>query len=129
MLGVRMDSVLLEPKPQIPTCLSLIHGHPFSLAFPPTVCASLFPQHRVPRTESQSTCSSCRRDSPPLQKSSARKPGVEGPGMSAKLRGAEPEPLEPSEAPSLETQRARCNTLEVSLRVWVMVWFGRYSTC
>lgn len=44
--------------------------------------------------------------------------------MSAKLRGAEPEPLEPSEAPSSETQRTRCNNLEASLRVWVMVWFG-----
>lgn len=42
--------------------------------------------------------------------------------MSAKLRGAESEPLEPSEAPSLGAQWMRWNTLEASLRVWVMVW-------
>lgn len=41
--------------------------------------------------------------------------------MSAKLRCAESEPLEPSEAPS--SQWTRCNTLEASLRVWVMAWF------
>lgn len=43
--------------------------------------------------------------------------------MSAKLRGAESEPLEPSEAPSSRAQWTRWNTLEASLRVWVMVWF------
>lgn len=43
--------------------------------------------------------------------------------MSAKLQGAEPELLEPSEAPGSEAQRARCSTLEASLRGWVMIWF------
>lgn len=43
--------------------------------------------------------------------------------MSAKLRGAESEPLQPSEVPSVGAQWTRCNTLEASLRVWVMVWF------
>lgn len=43
--------------------------------------------------------------------------------MSAKLRGAELEPLQPSEVPSLGAQWTRWNTLEASLRVWVMVWF------
>lgn len=44
--------------------------------------------------------------------------------MSAKPRGADSEPLEPSEAPSSGGQRTRWNTLEASLRVWVMVWLG-----
>lgn len=39
--------------------------------------------------------------------------------MSAKLRGAELAPLEPSSA-----QRTGCNIREASLRVRVMVWFG-----
>lgn len=45
---------------------------------------------------------------------------MEGPGMSAKLRGAE---SEPREAPNSGAQRTRWNTLEVNLRVWVMVQF------
>lgn len=45
--------------------------------------------------------------------------------MSAKLRGAESEPLEPSEEPSLGAQWMRWNTLEASLRAWVMAWFGK----
>ena len=43
--------------------------------------------------------------------------------MSAKLLGAESEPLEPSEALSLGARWTRWNILEASLRVWVMVWF------
>lgn len=49
LLGVRMDSVLLEPKPQVPTTLPVIHAHPSSLAFPPTICTSLCPQRGSPR--------------------------------------------------------------------------------
>ena len=41
-----------------------------------------------------------------------------GPGRSANPRGAESEPLEPSSG----ARQTRWNTLEASLRVWVMVW-------
>ena len=106
---------------------SVTHGHPFPPALLAPVCTrvceSQLPQLSVVGTAPRSTCSSCSRDSPPLQKSSARKPGVEGPGRSAKTRGAESEPLEPSEAPS-SGQRTRWNTLDANLRVWVMVWLG-----
>lgn len=70
------------------------------------------------------TCSSCSRDSPLLQKSSARKLGIEGPGMSDKLRRTESEPLEVSEeevaASSCGGRWTRWSTLEASLTAWVM---------
>lgn len=101
---------------------SIIPGHPC----PGVLSSYILPQSALsgvlkskslsPGAASPSTCSSCSRRSPPLQKSSARTLGVEGPGRSSKLWGAAP-------VPRFGAQRARWNILEANLRFWVMVWF------